>query len=59
MPDTVYTIERFILESQPDYAQWQGEAQIHTFHIESVYTTWISAPDEAIAGLVWNTLINE
>ncbi|MHA2429078.1 MAG: hypothetical protein ACXADB_13745 [Candidatus Hermodarchaeia archaeon] len=56
-----YARDRFgkPVESQPDYAQWQGEAQIHTFHIESVYTTWISAPDEAIAGLVWNTLINE
>jgi hypothetical protein len=56
-----YARDRFgsPVESQPDYAQWQGEAQIHTLHIENVYTTWISAPDKAVADLVWNTIINE
>jgi hypothetical protein len=56
-----YARDRFgrPVESQLDYVQWQDDAQIHALHIESVYTTWIYAPDEAVADLVWNAIVNK
>lgn len=46
-------------EVQPDYVMWQGDGEVHTLHIENVYTTWILAPDEDTANLVWGAITNQ
>jgi hypothetical protein len=53
-----YARDRFTRpkEFQPDYVMWVGDEEVHTLHIESVYTTWILAPDEITADLVWNAV---
>jgi hypothetical protein len=46
-------------ENRSDYVLWQGDAEVHALHIETVYTTWILAPDETTTNLVWDAIVNE
>jgi len=56
-----YAGERFNKprEKRSDTMMWQGNDEVHVLHIEPVYTTWILAPDETIASLVWNAILTK
>jgi hypothetical protein len=54
-----YARERFDQPQETSSVKmtWQGDDEVHVLQIEPVYTTWILAPDEVIANLVWDAIL--
>jgi hypothetical protein len=58
---TEYANDRFgrPTENASDFISWEGDSGVHTFHADEVYTTWILAPDEVLAEMIWKVILNE
>jgi hypothetical protein len=43
--------------NNPNVISWEIEFETHQIYIDEAFTTWILAPDESLAGMIW-TIIN-
>ncbi len=44
------------VEETTNFVAWEIGDEVHTLHIDGIYTTWISAPDLNLATTIWDAI---